>query len=476
MKNKSRVVGWVLTALVFLLLVGPSAMSTFLDWEGKEAAFAKAGFTVELEQSPVGSPVVRQKRIDPAMLEAVHHTAATDGKPHPGVVGVASLTLVSQSNKPRPLPYPQSEVLAGLEWTSEPHLYPGIQSDMHWHAWGEDDTLYSVDGDGQFWGTGDYFCSLSKISGAPPTHRIELVTQFKDLDLRAHAPDGMQRYLCGPLAVGSDLYVCVYDYDWRITGKDVSKRQEMLAVDRYSKHGGIPAILHSRDGGNSWSNAPRKDTPRFLGPDFGNLQFVGFGPGYTRVPKELGDFVYAISNDSNWESGDHLFLARVPKDKVLDRSAWEFFSGASSAPAWSSAEGAAKPVFRDPRHVGHSDMTYNRGLNRYILSVFSDSVPHLETATVADTKSWEKQTELQVYEGTTPWGPWALVYREAPWGGADHACYLPHVPAKWLSDDGLTGWMLYSGDWEHEHYPQREFYGYMVREFRLRPSSSAIAP
>ncbi|MGL4514351.1 MAG: DoxX family protein [Lacipirellulaceae bacterium] len=50
LKSKSRITGWVLTALVFLLLVGPSAMSKFLDWEGKEAAFAKAGFTVELMQ------------------------------------------------------------------------------------------------------------------------------------------------------------------------------------------------------------------------------------------------------------------------------------------------------------------------------------------------------------------------------------------------------------------------------------------
>jgi hypothetical protein len=50
MNDKSRIVGWVLTGLVFLLLVGPSAMSKFLEWEGKEEAFAKAGFTVELMQ------------------------------------------------------------------------------------------------------------------------------------------------------------------------------------------------------------------------------------------------------------------------------------------------------------------------------------------------------------------------------------------------------------------------------------------
>ncbi len=387
---------------------------------------------------------------------------------------LCSLLCPVQAAELRPLPYPRSEVIAGLEWTSEPRVYPDIESDMHWQTWGTDDALYSVDGDGEFRGPGFHFASLSRITGMPPEHRIELVTQFKELRIREQAPAGMQRYLCGPVAVGTDLYVCLYDYDWRIAGKDVSKKEEMLAVDRYSKLGGIPGIILSRDGGKTWSDAPRKDTPRFLGPNFGNLQFIGFGPGYTRVPAELGDYVYAISNDSNWESGNHLYLTRVPRDKILERTAWEFFSGDPSAPKWSKEEDAAKPVFKDPGHVGHSDMTYNAGLKRYLLSVFSDTVPHLETATVEDTKTWEKRTELQIYEGPTPWGPWALVYREEPWGGPDHACYLPHLPAKWLGKDGLTGWMLYSGDWEQNHYPKREYYGYVTRSFRLTPKIPAV--
>ncbi len=114
-------------------------------------------------------------------------------------------------------------------------------------------------------------------------------------------------------------------------------------------------------------------------------------------------------------------------------------------------------------------MTYNAPLQRYLLSVFSDTIPHVETATVAETKAWDKRTELQIYEGPSPWGPWALVYREEPWGGPLHACYLPHLPAKWMGSDGLSGWMLYSGDWVNDHYPKREYYGYMTRGFRLIP-------
>jgi len=370
----------------------------------------------------------------------------------------------------RPLPYPPSRVLAGLAWTSEAHVYPVIKGDMHWQTWGADDAVWCVDGDGWFPGAGSHYGSLTRLTGTPPDHRIELVTQFRELRLREdHTPEGLRRYFCGPLAVGTDLYVCLYDYDWRIPGKNVTNRQDFLVVDRYSKLGGIPGIIVSRDGGRTWGNVPKKDTPRFLGPNFGNLQFIGFGPGYTRVPPEYGDCVYAISNDSNWESGDHLRLARVPRDRVLDRAAWEFFAGAADAPAWTKDEAAAKPVFRDPGHVGHSDMTYVPALKRFLLAVFSDTVPHREDATFEETKRWEKHTELQLYEGPTPWGPWGLVHREQPWGGPDHACYLPHIPAKWLDADGLGGWMLYSGDWDPQHYPQGEFYGYVTRRFRLQP-------
>jgi multidrug efflux pump subunit AcrB len=44
----SRIVSWILSGLVFLLLVGPSAMGKFTEWEGKTEAFQKMGFTTEL--------------------------------------------------------------------------------------------------------------------------------------------------------------------------------------------------------------------------------------------------------------------------------------------------------------------------------------------------------------------------------------------------------------------------------------------
>lgn len=44
----TRIVGWVLSVLIVVFLVGVSAMGKFTDWEGKEEMFTKMGFTSEL--------------------------------------------------------------------------------------------------------------------------------------------------------------------------------------------------------------------------------------------------------------------------------------------------------------------------------------------------------------------------------------------------------------------------------------------
>ncbi len=46
--KKQRIAGWIVSGIIALLLIGPSAGSKFANWEGKEAGFAKLGFTTDL--------------------------------------------------------------------------------------------------------------------------------------------------------------------------------------------------------------------------------------------------------------------------------------------------------------------------------------------------------------------------------------------------------------------------------------------
>jgi hypothetical protein len=161
-----------------------------------------------------------------------------------------------------------------------------------------------------------------------------------------------------------------------------------------------------------------------------------------------------------------VFLGRVHRDRVIERDAWEFYggSGAAGDARWTRDENEARPVFTDPDHVGQPTITYNKGLNRFILLISSDMVPHKEDSPPEVVERWNIESEMQMYEGPTPWGPWSLFHNEARWGGADHTHYLPQMPAGWLGEDGLSGSLLFAGDYVKR---KAEHYGFMTQQFRL---------
>lgn len=362
-----------------------------------------------------------------------------------------------------------SDFLTGLEWLTVSSRYEGSNSDMHWVAWTESGDLFTVDDDGQNFGSPWNFANLMHVEGTPPDHVVRLVSQFPELV----RPDSMRfrRYVDGAVAVGSRIYVAAYDYDDEVPGFEDS----LHVLDLTSPNGGVAGLMHSDDRGATWQNVPSPDITvddYFLGPRFAGLAFVQFGPGATGIPEKYGDYLFALSNDGNWETGDHIFLARVPRDSVSDRSAWEFFASPgegsvpAAEPAWSRDENRARPILRDPGRIGHPTMTYLPGQDRFLLTYSTDSVPHtLNTPREVALSTWVKRTELLVFEGPSPWGPWGLVHHDDAWEHP-HTPYLPQVPGKWLDADGLGGWMIFSGDYTVPDC-QGDYYGFMTRRFRF---------
>jgi hypothetical protein len=388
-----------------------------------------------------------------------------------------------------PCPYPASDLIESFRWTSEATRYPGSGSDMHWWTWGIDDAIYVLDDDGKNFGGPINYAHVLKVTGIPPKHKVETVTDFMEIPFRKMKPKDklLSRYVDGIIAVDSILYVSIYDYDWNLERnrpyfdsiwprlerydyfagvKDSTMLSNMHFSSTYSKNYGIAGIIKSTDLGKSWTNIPGANTPRFLGPKFAGLTFLNFGPGYTDVPAALSPYVYAMSNDGSWETGDHVFMARVHKDSILKREAWQFLSSISNKniPAWSRSEDASFPIFKDPGHVGHPTISYNKPLKRYILGIYSDVVPHREDATAAEWRQWDKASELQLYESEYPWGPWKIFYNEKPWGGDKHTCYLPQIPNKWWSKDGLSSTIMFAGDYIRNNH---EYYGFITQSFTL---------
>ncbi len=400
------------------------------------------------------------------------------------------LAIAQQTKKHyhRPLPYPESDLIDTLIWTDKPYRYPGTGSDMHWWTWGKDNNIYVLDDDGANFGGPINYAHVLKITGVPPNHKVSTVTDFTGYDFRKNIPSTLvQRYVDGIIAVGSKLYVSLYDYDWnlprnlpyfdtlhnRLKNYDVTVGvtdsvllRNMWFSSGLSKNHGIGGIIVSEDGGNTWNNVPNENTPRFLGPKFAGLTFINFGPGYTDVPAKLAPYVYACSNDGSWETGDHLYMARVHKDSILFRSAWQFLSAFKNdgGVTWSSVEDSSTAIFTDKGHVGHPTFSYNKALKRYILGVYSDTIPHTENPTDKEWSSWDRASELQLYESKNPWGPWSLFYNEMPFGGTDHTCYLPQIPNKWWSKDGTKSSIMFAGDYVHR---KNEYYGLMTQPFQL---------
>jgi hypothetical protein len=387
----------------------------------------------------------------------------------------------------RPINYPQSKLIEKFEWTSVPGRFPGTGSDMHWWTEGIDGNVYITDDDGKNFGGPDWYAHVLKVSGIPPLHKVETINDFQFYDFRKHIPNKLvRRYVCGIVAVDSALYLSVYDYDWNIPSKvyDFSKLYQSAKkynpwknldsvglsnlgfIDGYSKLFGVAGIIVSHDFGKTWENLPKEDTPQFFGPRFAAPAFLTFGKGNTETPKELGNYVYAISNDKNWASGDHVFLGRVHRDSIVSREAWRFYAGKDNSgnTLWTIKENEAQPVFSDSSHVGHPTISYNKAIKRYILLISSDVNPHYETATIEEQKKWNWESEMQLYESENPWGPWTIFYNDKQWGGKDHTCYLPQMPTSWLSDDGLSGTILFAGDYVNR---KAEYYGFMTQSFKI---------
>lgn len=377
----------------------------------------------------------------------------------------------------RPLPA-RSAILGGLAWTGPAVKHPGTGTDMHWFSWAADGALYVVDGDGRNFGQPWSFGHLLRVTGRPGALHVEEVSRFDEL--RRYGVDQV-RYVCGPLAVDGRLYVAVYAYDYGFPGAerwfiDAEGRRNAphradpgsMLIDAVSQHAGIVALLVSDDGGASFTGYPGPDAELFLGQRFAGLSFVNFGPGYSGVPPELGDHVYAISNDESWENGNAIYLARVPRAQVADRAAWQFYAGVAAQAAWTTEERRARPIHADPGYTGHPTMTWNPGLGRFLLAYGSDRTPHsLATPVEVAAVSWHRQRDLVLLEGPTPWGPWALVHYEPSWEG-EHVAYLPQIPAAWLSEDGLEGTLMFSGDYsQFTPAPRDSYYALMTRGFRL---------
>ncbi|MGH7127912.1 MAG: DUF4185 domain-containing protein [Planctomycetaceae bacterium] len=302
------------------------------------------------------------------------------------------------------MPCPRSEIILGVEWADAETIVRSARGSDNWPmTWADDDALYTAYGDGHGFKPRTerkLSLGLARVTGGP--------TGFRGVNLRS--PDAEQ--------IGD--------------GARGTKASGMLMVDGvlylWVRNAGNSQLAWSSDHGKSWTWSDWRFTT-----SFGCPTFLNFGRNYAGARDEYV-YVYSHDSDSAYEPADRMVLARVPKQRIRERDAYEFFAGLNDdgQPRWTRDIDARQAVFEDPGRCYRSGISYNAGLKRYLWSqtLFGEE-PRFKGG-------------LAIYEAPEPWGPWRTVFFTEEWDVGPGE--TSHFPTKWMSDDGKTLHLVFSGD------------------------------
>jgi len=300
-------------------------------------------------------------------------------------------------------PYPASPVIQELVWAAPETIRRDARGSDNWPlTWGDDDALYGAYGDGQ--GFMPFVpkklsMGFARITGGPDS--------FAGANLRSPAGetlgDGPKgKKASGLLMVNGVLYLWV-------------------------RNAGNSQLAWSSDRGATWSWSDWRFTTSFGAP-----AFLNFGRNYAGA-RDGFVYVYSHDSDSAYVAADRMVLARVPSDRIRDRQAYEFFRelDARHQPRWTKAIEERGAVFVHPGRCYRSGITYNAGLRRYL---WSQALP-------GDVRF---AGGFGVYDAAEPWGPWTTSFFTERWdvGPGETSSF----PAKWMSADGTTMHLVFSGD------------------------------
>lgn len=347
-------------------------------------------------------------------------------------------------------------------------------------TWAADDRQFVAVGDGiDVTGPSkSTFHSRVFISeGDPPNPAIEALRGYPETPWRKKS-DEAQFWGAGCLALDGQVYQYLMTTNHPYLRPDASFWPDF----RWS---GVK-LIYSPDNGRSWNNqngsrpavweswsARSKDNLLFFEeePEAGFPApifptFLQMGRNY-ELNKDGYVYVYAGNGDSEG-TANQLILLRVPKARILDRQAYEFFTGmrTTAEATWTRDIKQRRPVHTFPRGWVSSGK-----IDGQIAMGWSTSVVYYEplgvylmagqgTGVGADGGWYGKPSYLGLWVSPTPWGPFRQIHEESAWLPAnDRAAraLCPQIAPKWISSDGKSFWLVWAdyqfkgaaGDVEH---------------------------
>ncbi|HEU5077634.1 MAG TPA: sialate O-acetylesterase [Opitutaceae bacterium] len=314
----------------------------------------------------------------------------------------------SANTNPAHPPYPLSELIKRVVWAPVNTIVRRAPGGDTWPmTWGDDDALYTAYGDGN--GFEPFVpeklsLGFARVTGGPNDFQGVNLASVNG-EFRGDGRSG--RKASGMLMVNGVLYVLARNLDNAQLG-------------------------WSRDHGATWTWADWKFTT-----SFGCPTFLNFGKNYAGA-RDNYVYLYSFDSDSAYEPADRMVLARVPKDRLTQHEAYEYFVSidANGGATWSKDVARRGAVFTHPGACYRSGISYDAGLRRYLWCQILPYSKH--------PQGMRFQGGFGIYEAPEPWGPWKTVFYTPDWdtGPGETSSF----PTKWMSADGRTLYLVFSGE------------------------------
>jgi hypothetical protein len=328
-------------------------------------------------------------------------------------------------------------------------------ADTWYPSWASDGNMYSGWADGEIGLESSHASGgikantgTAKIVGEDPLNLQ--VTSLGIVQSSALPYEG--RYPCANLVYNGIWYYGTYGIDF--DPKPENKKYSWAIC------GPLPGFRISKDYGKNWIACPlnlynplfpesgkngqhvKMGTPHFV--DFGkNLEYSPDGKAYLVGHGAADDDPNPRVANNSWIAGDAVYMARVkPSPETINNIAsYEFFAGndKDGVPIWSGNFSDIKPIMEWKHHMGCTNITYDKPLNKYIMCV---------------TDGWPGIANMSSYilESDKITGPYRLITYMKDFGTQG---YFLTIPSKFISSDGKTVWLSYSANFSEKYFGDR---------------------
>lgn len=374
-------------------------------------------------------------------------------------------SFVWPSEPPADCPFQQSKDLTGIRFSGQKS---GFHFGDTWYpSWDADGNLYSPWTDGRCWrldgsydesSSGEFALNypgnwMKETEHTGPAVTGQAVIEGSDpMNLKVYSL-GIQkaaaapyhgRYPCGSLVYNGVWYYGTYCLD-------LGNVNYGGTTYNWPWLGAFVGFRYSTDKGRSWTACPLKPEKPLFGESglqgypvkIGSPHFVDFGKNMQYSPDGKAYLVAhgADISDSkprfwnaSWITGDQVYLIRVTPsiENMNNPAAYEFFSGydEKGTAIWTSDFSKIKPLLEWNNNMGCVTVTYNAPLKKYIMCV-------------TDGGNTCSKMNTYLLESDSLTGKWKLVTYLKNFG---EQAYFVNIPSKFISADGKSAWLLYSGN------------------------------